>query len=149
MSNPKDFDAEVGRESGVSDVLSRYTTFINARPPLISLLYDIDLLPEQAFTFSDAVRIAAFCEVWKKGEDGTLPGNGKFSDPKIDVDALAKEIQGVDPSAYSSCARDLASALSPYVNALVSGASEKAKRSEAPTSYTSSDFINAAMGASA
>ena len=55
-------------ETGVSEILSDYRAFINARPKLISMLYDIDMMPEQCRTRIGAIRLAAFCTVW-----GNLP----------------------------------------------------------------------------
>ena len=56
------------REDGVDEVLSNYARFINERPELLSLLYDIDMLPEQCVSYAGAVRMAGLCEVWKKLE---------------------------------------------------------------------------------
>ncbi|MDX3926767.1 MAG: hypothetical protein QHC90_13310 [Shinella sp.] len=60
------------REPGVTEYLSHYTAFINARPMLISLLYDIDMLPEQTVTQDGAIRLGGLCEVWRMGEEGKL-----------------------------------------------------------------------------
>lgn len=54
-------------------LLSHYTKFINARPMLLSLLYDVDLLPEQIRTYRAAVSVGVICDVWKAGERGELP----------------------------------------------------------------------------
>ena len=62
------------REPGVDEYVSRFTAFINARPMLISLLYDIDMLPEQTVTKAGAIRLGGLCEVWRLGEDGKLQG---------------------------------------------------------------------------
>lgn len=61
------------REDGVDAILADYSAFINARPMLMSLLYDIDMLPEQCVTRIGAIRLAGLCEVWRKGETGDLP----------------------------------------------------------------------------
>lgn len=61
------------REEGVDEVILPYAKFISARPELLSLLYDIDMLPEQCVTRVGAVRLAGLCEVWRRGEDGSLP----------------------------------------------------------------------------
>lgn len=61
------------REEGVDEALAGYGKFINARPMLLSLLYDIDMLPEQCVTRAGAYRLVAMCEVWRKGENGELP----------------------------------------------------------------------------
>lgn len=104
-------DAGLGRENGVCEIVMRYAKFISARPALLSLLYDIDMLPEQTMTMTGAVRLAAFCEVWKKGEEGSLPGAPKL---EPDVDALAQEIRRVDGS-HSLGAGALAEALMPFL----------------------------------
>lgn len=57
------------REDGVDEMLNGYGAFINARPQLLSILYDIDMLPEQCRTRVGAIRLVAFCEVWKKLPD--------------------------------------------------------------------------------
>jgi len=69
------------REDGVSEILSKYAKFINARPLLMSLLYDIDMLPEQTVTRAGAIRLAGLCEVWKKGEQGELPAPPEEATP--------------------------------------------------------------------
>jgi len=61
------------REEGVTELLNPYYLFISDRPGLLSLLYDVDMLPEQTVTRAGASRLAALCSVWKAGEDGTLP----------------------------------------------------------------------------
>lgn len=61
------------REPGVAKYLARYTKFIKDRPMLLSLLYDIDMLPEQTVTKAGAIRLGGLCEVWRMGEEGKLP----------------------------------------------------------------------------
>lgn len=61
------------REPGVAEIIARWAEFINARPMLLSLLYDIDMLPEQCVTYAGSIRLAGLCEVWKHGEEGRLP----------------------------------------------------------------------------
>ncbi len=60
-------------EDGVVEYLAEYRKFISDRPMLLSLLYDIDMLPEQCRTRIGATRLAGLCEVWRKGERGELP----------------------------------------------------------------------------
>lgn len=43
-----------------------YRKQINETPALLSLLYDIDLLPEQIRLPVNATRMVAFCEVFKR-----------------------------------------------------------------------------------
>lgn len=61
------------REDGVTEYLSKYLGFINARPMLTSLLYDIDMLPEQTVTRAGAIRLGGICEVWRMAEEGKIP----------------------------------------------------------------------------
>lgn len=61
------------REEGVQDIVGKWSPFINARPALVSLLYDINMLPEQTVTYAGAIRLAGLCEVWRRGESGELP----------------------------------------------------------------------------
>jgi len=60
------------REEGADEIVGKYAKFINARPMLVSLLYDIDMMPEQCVTRAGAIRLAGLCEVWKMGEEGKL-----------------------------------------------------------------------------
>lgn len=52
----------------VNEILDNYLKQINSTPELLSLLYDIDMLPEQTTSVIGATRLAAFCEVWKRME---------------------------------------------------------------------------------
>ena len=58
--------------SEVIEILKPYRKFISDRPKLVSLLYDIDMLPEQCQTVIGAIRLSALCMVWQMGEEGTL-----------------------------------------------------------------------------
>lgn len=60
--------------SYVNGVAARYRVYISAEDGLLSLLYDIDLLPEQLLHVLDvnppaagpnATRMAAICELWR------------------------------------------------------------------------------------
>ena len=51
----------------IEEVTHPYLKFINETPALLSVLYDIDLLPEQIRLPVNATRMAAFCELWQKG----------------------------------------------------------------------------------
>lgn len=60
-------------EKWIATCVGPYRKMINETPELLSLLYDIDLLPEQIVLRVNAVRMAAFCEVFKRyahGQDG-------------------------------------------------------------------------------
>jgi len=56
------------KEEGVDEILKDYRGYINPRAGLMSLLYDIDMLPEQCVTRVGAIRLAGLCEVWKLKE---------------------------------------------------------------------------------
>jgi hypothetical protein len=109
------------REHGVEAIVARYRKFINDRHSLLSLLYDIDMLPEQTVTRQGAIRLAAFCEVWKSGEEGTL-GTAPAK-PTLTVDGLAQEIRRVDGN-HSLGAGALAEAIMPYLGTMAAPAGE-------------------------
>lgn len=48
-----------------SDAVKPYREQINKTPALLSLLYDIDLLPEQIRLYVNANRMIAVCELFK------------------------------------------------------------------------------------
>lgn len=48
-----------------SDAVQPYRKQIDATPALLSILYDIDLMPEQIRLMVNAGRMIAFCEVFK------------------------------------------------------------------------------------
>lgn len=54
------------RENGVDEIIKPYLKQVNGTPELLSLLYDIDLLPEQITKRVNAIRMAGFCEVYNK-----------------------------------------------------------------------------------
>lgn len=64
------------RMDGVDEILSKYTKMINSTPMLLSLLYDIDMLPEQTVTRAGAIRLAGLCEVWAMYEKEKAKTNG-------------------------------------------------------------------------
>lgn len=64
------------REDGVDEILSKYTKMINSTPMLLSLLYDINMLPEQTVTRAGAIRMAGLCEVWTMYEKEKAKNNG-------------------------------------------------------------------------
>jgi len=57
-------DAEQRKE--MDDTLARYRTQIRETPALTSLLYDIDLLPEQIVLPVNVTRMAAVCVLFKE-----------------------------------------------------------------------------------
>ena len=64
---------ELREEHRAQKITQQVRDFVNDRPDLISLLYDIDLLPEQIRTVANARRLLGLCLVWKGGEDCTIP----------------------------------------------------------------------------
>lgn len=89
------------REAGVDETLMKYAKFINSRPMLVSLLYDINMLPEQCVTHAGAVRLAGLCEVWKKGERGDLQKDA----PKAET-GISREGVDVHLDALATAAAD-------------------------------------------
>jgi len=59
--------AKADAEKFIEEVTRPYRKYINDTPDLTSVLYDIDLLPEQIRLPVNATRMAAFCELWKNG----------------------------------------------------------------------------------
>lgn len=57
-----------GDSKKVDEIVRPYRAYISATPELMSLLYDIDMLPEQTISIVGAIRLTAFCEVWKRME---------------------------------------------------------------------------------
>lgn len=55
-------------EEKVSEILSSYHSLINNTPALQSLLYDLNMLPEQTVTIEGAVMVAGICEAYKAGK---------------------------------------------------------------------------------
>jgi hypothetical protein len=49
----------------IEQILAHYRSSINSTPALLSLLYDVDLLPEQITTIRDAKSMAAVVEAYK------------------------------------------------------------------------------------
>lgn len=54
----------------VSEILKNYWTLINKTPILLSLLYDVGMMPEQCVTVRAALSVAAVCEAYKAGKEG-------------------------------------------------------------------------------
>lgn len=54
------------QEAAAQDAVQTYRKQVNESAPLTSLLYDIDLLPEQIRLPVNAARMIAFCEVFKR-----------------------------------------------------------------------------------
>jgi hypothetical protein len=72
QSKERDVTIQTDRESAaplIDEILQPYLKFINSTPELVSMLYDIDMMPEQTTSITGAIRLAAFCEVWKRMED--------------------------------------------------------------------------------
>ena len=60
MSDPIEEETKAAQEA-----TQPYRQQINETPALQSLLYDIDLLPEQIRIFVNVTRMIAFCELFK------------------------------------------------------------------------------------
>lgn len=67
MQTDMDAKAKEDAEKFIEEVTTPYRKFISDTPALLSVLYDIDLLPEQIRLPVNASRMAAFCELWKNG----------------------------------------------------------------------------------
>ncbi|MBY3155229.1 hypothetical protein HFO56_23180 [Rhizobium laguerreae] len=115
-----DIGQETVRQQGVDEVLGPFRKFISDRPALLSLLYDVDMLPEQTVTRQGAIRLAAMCEVWRSGEEGALAAPPK---PPLTVDDLAQEIRRVGGN-HSLGAGALAEALMPFLRKSVAPVAE-------------------------
>ncbi len=77
-------------EDGVADVVQPLRAFVSDRPRLLSLLYDIDMLPEQCVTMIGALRLTGLCEVWKLGEAGELlTVSTAPAEPNVDMIPMA------------------------------------------------------------
>lgn len=50
----------------MDEAMAPYRGLINGTPALLSILYDIDLLPEQIRLPVNVTRLIAFCEVFKR-----------------------------------------------------------------------------------
>tara|TARA_R110000868_G_C10359615_1_gene717183 strand:- start:214 stop:414 length:201 start_codon:yes stop_codon:yes gene_type:complete len=57
------------QQAKVEQILKPYLTLINETPFLLSLLYDVDMLPEQTVTVRGAIGVAAVCEAYKGGRN--------------------------------------------------------------------------------
>lgn len=66
MSKTVQFEVSDEEEAAVAKVVDPYRTQVNDTPALLSLLYDIDLLPEQIPHFANAKRMVAVCEMFKR-----------------------------------------------------------------------------------
>ena len=52
----------------VQGILQSYLKVINDTPDLLSLLYDVNLLPEQCRTVNSALAVSAICEAYRMGQ---------------------------------------------------------------------------------
>jgi len=52
----------------VHGILQPYLQTINETPDLLSLLYDVNLLPEQCVSVNAAVAVSAVCEAYRMGQ---------------------------------------------------------------------------------
>lgn len=66
MRNKKQERAKKAELDAAQKICAPYRQQINSTPALLSILYDIDMLPEQTVTVPGAIRMAAFCEVFAR-----------------------------------------------------------------------------------
>lgn len=66
MRNKANERREAKAQQMAREMCAPYSEQINATPALLSLLYDIDLLPEQIRLPVNAVRMSAVCECFKR-----------------------------------------------------------------------------------
>lgn len=59
------YEVSDAEEKAIAEATQPYRKQVTDTPALQSLLYDIDLLPEQIRMMVNAGRMAAFCEVFK------------------------------------------------------------------------------------
>jgi len=52
----------------VHGILQPYLQMINETPDLLSLLYDVNLLPEQCVSIKAAVAVTAVCQAYRMGQ---------------------------------------------------------------------------------
>lgn len=50
------------------EAIKPYAAFANAHPELTSVLYDIDLLPEQIRMVANANRLIVICTLWQQAK---------------------------------------------------------------------------------
>lgn len=56
-------------QQAVHGILQPYLKTINETPDLLSLLYDVNMLPEQTVTVRGAIGVVAVCEAYKMGQE--------------------------------------------------------------------------------
>lgn len=68
MSEPMDISDDLHQKmrDAAQAAVRTYQTQVRENPALMSILYDIDLLPEQIMRPVNASRMIAFCEVFKQ-----------------------------------------------------------------------------------
>lgn len=54
--------------NNVRSIMQPYLQLINETPDLLSLLYDVNLLPEQCNSINAAVAMSAICEAYRMGQ---------------------------------------------------------------------------------
>lgn len=60
-------------KKSAQDMTQLYRKYIRDNPELMSLLYDIDLLPEQIVLYINAIRMIAVCELFKMTKHEETP----------------------------------------------------------------------------
>lgn len=65
MSHTITIEVSDEEEKGVPEAVQPYRKQVNENPALMSLLYDIDLMPEQIRLYVNVKRMVAVCELFK------------------------------------------------------------------------------------
>ena len=69
------FEVSDEEQAHVAKVIQPYRKLVGDTPALLSLLYDIDLLPEQIPHMANAKRMIAICELMKPKKVFVIMGN--------------------------------------------------------------------------
>lgn len=56
----------MSEDEAAQEIVKPYREQVNSTPALLSVLYDVDLLPEQITKFANARRMVLVCECFKK-----------------------------------------------------------------------------------
>lgn len=59
-------EATPTKDEAVDEILTPWRKMISNTPELLSLLYDIDMMPEQCVTRAGAIKLVGLCLVWQR-----------------------------------------------------------------------------------